>query len=113
MDTQAVQRHRHTIVECVKDSDVTIRRSALQLVYALVNENNVETLAVELLDYLGVADIEFKADLTRRISQLITKFAPNRRWHVDTAVELLMKGGSYVAEEEVRFLLLFLLLVGN
>lgn len=103
VDTQAVQRHRHTIVECVKDSDVTIRRSALQLVYALVNENNVETLAVELLDYLGVADIEFKADLTRRISQLITKFAPNRRWHVDTAVELLMKGGSYVAEEEVRF----------
>lgn len=106
VDTQAVQRHRHTIVECVKDSDVTIRRSALQLVYALVNENNVETLAVELLDYLGVADIEFKADLTRRISQLITKFAPNRRWHVDTAVELLMKGGSYVAEEEVRFLLI-------
>ena len=60
-------------------------------------------VAVELLDYFGVADIEFKADLTRRISQLITKFAPNRRWHVDTAVELLMKGGSYVAEEEVRF----------
>jgi AP-1 complex subunit gamma-1 len=40
-----VQRHRHTIVECVKDSDVTIRRSALQLVYNLVNENNITTLA--------------------------------------------------------------------
>ena len=45
VDTQAVQRHRQTIVECVKDSDVTIRRSALQLVYSLVNENNIETLA--------------------------------------------------------------------
>ena len=102
VDTQAVQRHRHTIVECVKDSDVTIRRSALQLVYALVNDSNIKTLAKELLDYLGVADVEFKSDLTRRIAQLITKYAPDRRWHVDTMVELLIKGGSYVAEEEAR-----------
>ena len=29
VDTQAVQRHRVTIVECVKDADVSIRRHAL------------------------------------------------------------------------------------
>ena len=28
VDTQAVQRHRNTIVDCVKDADVSIRRSA-------------------------------------------------------------------------------------
>jgi AP-1 complex subunit gamma-1 len=32
VDTQAVQRHRQTIVDCVKDADVSIRRSA-DLVY--------------------------------------------------------------------------------
>ncbi len=26
VDTQAVQRHRNTVVECVKDADVSIRR---------------------------------------------------------------------------------------
>ena len=88
VDTQAVQRHRQTIVECVKDSDVTIRRSALQLVYSLVNENNIETLARELLEYLSVADVEFKADLSKRIAGLAAKFAPDPRWHVDTLVEL-------------------------
>ena len=102
VDTQAVQRHRQTIVECVKDSDVTIRRSALQLVYSLVNENNIETLARELLEYLSVADVEFKADLSKRIAGLAAKFAPDPRWHVDTLVELLTRGGSHVADEECR-----------
>eukprot|EP00959_Pyramimonas_sp_CCMP1952_P142975 2993004-Pyramimonas_sp.AAC.1 len=37
VDTQAVQRHRNTIVDCVKDSDVSIRRRALDLVYSLVS----------------------------------------------------------------------------
>lgn len=38
VDTQAVQRHRNIIVDCVKDADVSIRRRALELVYALINE---------------------------------------------------------------------------
>ena len=37
VDTQAVQRHRATIVDCVKDADISIRRRALELVYALVS----------------------------------------------------------------------------
>ncbi|CAN1321055.1 AP-1 complex subunit gamma-2 [Linum perenne] len=40
IDAQAVQRHRATILECVKDSDASIRKRALDLVYLLVNEGN-------------------------------------------------------------------------
>ena len=36
VDAAAVQRHRATVVECVKDADISIRRRALELVYALV-----------------------------------------------------------------------------
>ncbi len=54
VDTQAVQRHRATVVLCVKDADVSIRRRALELVYALVNESNIQALTTELLDYLKV-----------------------------------------------------------
>ncbi len=44
VDTAAVQRHRTTIVDCVKDADVSIRRRALELVYSLVNEGNIKNL---------------------------------------------------------------------
>ena len=47
IDTAAVQRHRSTIVDCVKDADVSIRRRALELVYALVNESNIQASCLE------------------------------------------------------------------
>ncbi|KAI8002380.1 AP-1 complex subunit gamma-2 [Camellia lanceoleosa] len=44
VDTQAVQRHQAIILESVKDSDASIRKRALELVYLLVNESNVKSL---------------------------------------------------------------------
>jgi AP-1 complex subunit gamma-1 len=82
VDTQAVQRHRNTIVDCVKDADVSIRRRALELVYGLINESNIKTLTSELLDYLAVSDNAFKPDLTNKVAQLVQRFAPDRRWCV-------------------------------
>eukprot|EP01025_Chloroclados_australasicus_P058430 TRINITY_DN7336_c0_g1_i4.p1 TRINITY_DN7336_c0_g1~~TRINITY_DN7336_c0_g1_i4.p1 ORF type:complete len:858 (+),score=123.95 TRINITY_DN7336_c0_g1_i4:87-2660(+) len=99
VDAAAVQRHRTTIVECVQDADVSIRRRALELVYALVNESNIRTLTQELLSYLAVCDTEFKPDLTNKICLLIQKFSPDRRWHVDNLLEVMACGGSYVKME--------------
>ena len=64
-DPQAVQRHRNTIVDCLKDADSSIRQRALELVYALVNEANVKILVKELLSYLIACDVEFKDELTQ------------------------------------------------
>lgn len=56
-----------------QDSDVSIRKRALELVYALVNESNVKTLTKELIEYLKVSDPEFKPDLTAKICALVQK----------------------------------------
>jgi AP-1 complex subunit gamma-1 len=102
IDQGAVQRHRKTIVECVKDSDISIRKSALNLVYNLVNDSNVKSLVPELLEYLKVADKEFKRDLTKRILVLIAKFAPDERWRCELTVETFRKAGEHIDDIDQR-----------
>ena len=38
-----------------------------------MNEHNIRTLTRELLDYLAIADAEFKPDLTAKICTLIQR----------------------------------------
>ena len=89
MDTNAVQRHRNIILDCLRDGDISIRRRALELSYALINEQNVRILIRELLAFLEVADDEFKLSLTTQICLAAERFAPNKRWHIDTVLRVL------------------------
>ena len=100
-DPQAVQRHRNTIVDCLKDNDSSIRQRALELVYALVNEANVKVLVKELLSYLMACDIEFKDELTQRICHVVERYATDKEWHVDTIIQTLSVSTSFTSEETV------------
>lgn len=100
METEptAVQRHRGTILECLQDSDVSIRRRALDLSFALINEQNVRVMVRELLTFLETADTEFKANLVSQIAVSAERYAPYVRWHVDTIIRSLKLAGSYAKE---------------
>ncbi|KAI0704275.1 Adaptor protein complex AP-1 gamma subunit [Cytidiella melzeri] len=99
IDTNAVQRHRNIILDCLRDGDISIRRRALELSYALINESNVRVLVRELLAFLEVADDEFKLGMTTQISLAAERFAPNKRWHIDTVLRVLKLAGNFVREE--------------
>ncbi|XP_014523625.1 AP-1 complex subunit gamma-2 isoform X4 [Vigna radiata var. radiata] len=98
-DVQAVQRHRATILECIKDSDVSIRRRALELVCILVNENNVKALTKELVDYLEVSDPDFRVDLTEKICSIVSKYSSEKIWYIDQMLKVLSEAGNYVKDE--------------
>ncbi len=96
--TNAVHRHRNTILECLRDPDISIRRRALDLSFTLINEANVRVLIRELLAFLEVADNEFKPTMTSQIGIAADRYAPNKRWHVDTMLRVLTLAGNYVKE---------------
>ncbi|RKU44897.1 clathrin associated protein complex large subunit [Coniochaeta pulveracea] len=98
MDTNAVQRHRNTILECLRDPDISIRRRALDLSFTLINDSNVRVLIRELLAFLEVADNEFKTTMTTQIGIAADRYAPNKRWHIDTMLRVLTLAGNYVKE---------------
>ncbi|KAK3901497.1 adaptin N terminal region-domain-containing protein [Staphylotrichum tortipilum] len=98
IDTNAVQRHRNTILECLRDPDISIRRRALDLSFTLINESNVRVLIRELLAFLEVADNEFKTTMTSQIGIAADRYAPNKRWQFDTMLRVVTLAGNYVKE---------------
>ncbi|KAL1639103.1 clathrin associated protein complex large subunit [Diplodia intermedia] len=110
VEPNAVQRHRNTILDCLRDPDISIRRRALDLSFTLINEQNVRVLIRELLSFLEVADTEFKPIMTTQIGIAADRFAPNKRWHIDTMLRVLKLAGNYVKEQ---ILASFVRLVAN
>lgn len=99
IEPNAVQRHRNTILECLRDPDISIRRRALDLSFTLINESNIRVLIRELLAFLEVADAEFKPVMTSQIGVAADRFSPSKRWHVDTMLRVLSLAGNAVKEQ--------------
>lgn len=101
IDTSAVQRHRTTILECLKDPDVSIRRRAMELSFALVNTQNIRTMMKELVVFLEKADPEFKAHCSSNIVLSAERYSPNKKWHLDTLLKVLVAAGNYVRDDVI------------
>ncbi|KAL4234218.1 AP-1 complex subunit gamma-1 [Mactra antiquata] len=104
-DYNAVQRHRTTIVDCLKDTDISIRRRAMELSFALVNTNNIRGMMKELLSFLENSDPEFKSDCCSKIVSATEKHSPNKRWHVDTVMKVMKIAGNYVHNDIVSIVI--------
>jgi AP-1 complex subunit gamma-1 len=91
--SSALQRHRQTVVDCLKDPDISIRMRALELIYHLVNHENVESLTAELLNYLVLCPREHRGDICTRVLRVVERYSPNDRWRVDTLITMLTIAG--------------------
>uniref|UniRef100_U5EPQ6 AP-1 complex subunit gamma n=1 Tax=Corethrella appendiculata TaxID=1370023 RepID=U5EPQ6_9DIPT len=100
-DISAVQRHRSTILECLKDPDVSIRRRAMELSFALINAQNIRAMAKELLIFLEKADSEFKAQCSSRMVLVAERYSTSVRWRLDTLLNVLIAAGNYVRDDVI------------
>ena len=103
IDIKSVQRHRITVLECLKDPDVSIRKRALDVASSLVNAENAKSVVEDLIKYLSIVTNgeEFRSDLASRICMCIDKYAPDKRWHIDNTIRVLLLAGNDVGDEVV------------
>lgn len=100
-DYNYVQRHRVTIVECLKDMDVSIQKKALELSFFLINSSNFKSVAKELLSFLGKADDELTAICASNLCICAEKFASSPKSQIDTMIKVLTTAGNFVRDDVV------------
>jgi AP-1 complex subunit gamma-1 len=99
VDTDAVDKHRATIIECLKDTDISVKRRALELVSGLMMETNIKALTKELLAQLVEAEKSFQEEICGKICSAVAKYSPNRRWQIDTLIKVMCLGGNSMSDE--------------
>lgn len=97
----AVQRHRSTILECLKDPDVTIKKRAMELCFALINSSNIKGMVKDLLVFLKTAEPEFKQQCSSNMMIAADQHSPDRRWHIDTIYDVLKNSGNTVRDDVI------------
>ncbi|CAE7818302.1 ap1g1, partial [Symbiodinium sp. KB8] len=104
-DLPAVARHRTTIVACLRDADSSIRRRALDLVYALTDSTNILSMAGEMVNYAVIAEKDERAAVCARVASAARRFAPSMRWEADTLLVLIAVRGEAARRDVVRRLI--------
>ena len=101
IDPLAVQRHKTTIMDCLKDPDLVIKKRALELTSVLINENNVKQIVKELIDYLLSSEPELKEAIVAKLCNALEANSPSKQWTIDTLTQILSIAGSFVADEVI------------
>jgi len=65
-----VNRHQKTIIACLRDGDVSIRRRALDLLFIMCTSDNSAEIVDELLSYLTLADYSMREELVLKTAVL-------------------------------------------
>ena len=71
----AIHRHHKSIISSLSDPDISIRRRALDLLFAMCNSQNVTDIVGELLQYLDIADLSMREELVLKCALLAERCA--------------------------------------
>eukprot|EP01060_Flectonema_neradi_P002738 TRINITY_DN1173_c0_g2_i1.p1 TRINITY_DN1173_c0_g2~~TRINITY_DN1173_c0_g2_i1.p1 ORF type:complete len:1175 (+),score=211.95 TRINITY_DN1173_c0_g2_i1:71-3595(+) len=94
-----ITKHQALVVTSLRDSDISIRRKALDLLYVTCDHNNAGEIVGELLEYLSVAEYAIKEDLVVKIAILCEKFATDLTWYFDVIMSIINQAGDFVSAD--------------
>lgn len=97
---EAVRSHQSTVLESLKDQDISVRKRALNLLYVMTDSSNAREIVSDLLLNLVEADAAMKEDMVVKIAILAEKFCGGSdwEWYVSTMLQATSAAGDFVAE---------------
>ncbi|KAI0983293.1 hypothetical protein GJ496_001222 [Pomphorhynchus laevis] len=98
-DRVAVQNHQSTIAECLNDFDISVKRRAMQLTFAIIDSSNVKPLIASMIQFLSDCEQEFKGDCASDMFTCLSKYSSDIKWKIDMAIEILQQGGNFVRDD--------------
>jgi AP-2 complex subunit alpha len=97
--SQNFKKHLTTIQYSLKQSDISIRRRALDLMFAICDSSNCEDVVNMLVAYLAKADYAIKEEMVLKIAILAERYASNFQWYVDVILKVISSAGDYVSAD--------------
>jgi AP-2 complex subunit alpha len=95
---EGIKKHQATVLVSLKDSDISVRRRALDLLFVMCDTDNAERIVDELVAHLVMADAAIREEMVLKIAILAEKYATDLRWYVDTILKLISISGDHVSD---------------
>ena len=98
-DLASVQKHRALILEFLKDNDISLQKRALDLIYLIINKNNLKNITKECLIFLPKAEDEIKYELTKKLQDSIVKYSVSYKWEIDSLIKMVINSKGKIYED--------------
>ena len=99
---EAIKQYESLVVTRLHHGDISIRRRALDLLYAMCDGNNAKQIVGHLLTYMITADFNIREELALKTAILAERYSggsvQNKRWFLDVSLALIEKAGDYVSD---------------
>ncbi|KAJ1606644.1 adapter-protein complex 1 gamma subunit [Cryptosporidium canis] len=106
--------HHALILDCLKDSDSSIKLRALKVLFSIINEGNIKAFIKELLNALLISteneEIDFSIELATGLCMAVRRCKHlSPQWYIDTYIKLFCLAGNIIKEEERDYFISYLL----
>ena len=77
---ESIKKHETTVLNNLKDADISVRRRALDLLFVMCDRDNSANIVEELVAYLATADPAIREELVLKIAIIAEKYAKDLEW---------------------------------
>ena len=93
-----VQKYQSIVCGCLSESDMSVRKRALDVVFVITDAANVEYIVTELIAALSTADSVIREEIVVKAAILAERYQDNTQWYLDSMIEIIVLAGDHVAE---------------